>query len=71
MSLSRQGVILDTFDGGERFSSSVDAIPEHKDDLLSEGGFGLSIVKKLSNAFSYERLDDGTNHWTIVKDRRR
>jgi len=69
MTLSREGVTLETFDRGVRFPSTLESIPEHKEDLLSEGGFGLSIVKQLSREFSYERLEDGSNHWIIVKDR--
>ena len=34
---------------------------------LPESGLGLHIVRCTLDTFSYNRTDDGTNHWNLIK----
>ncbi|MFA6506735.1 MAG: ATP-binding protein, partial [Treponemataceae bacterium] len=66
--LERDGIVLDLWDQGTEFTvpegfSGRSPSPEN----LAEGGYGLSLLSRLSEEAVYERTADGSNHWHIVK----
>jgi PAS domain S-box-containing protein len=68
LSLRHDGITLDLRDRGSEFTTpgGIGGRSPSPEDL-SEGGYGLSLLSRLSDEIVYERTDDGSNHWHIVK----
>ncbi len=65
--LLNNGVQLDFFDNGISFDPNT--VPEPKSDLknLTEGGYGLHIVRQIMDVVSYTSTPTAGNHWHLIK----
>jgi serine/threonine-protein kinase RsbW len=53
------------WDRGEPFDPTT--LPEPKPGTLQEGGFGWSLIRRLTDRVSYDRGEDGRNCLLLVK----
>lgn len=67
VTLLNNGVQLDFYDQGASFDPN--SVPEPTPDPhnLSEGGYGLHIVRQIMDVVSYESKPDAGNHWHLIK----
>lgn len=67
ITLLNNGVQLDFYDTGRGFDPNT--IPQPKSDphQLTEGGYGLHIVRQIMDVVSYERDAERGNHWRLLK----
>lgn len=55
------------WDRGEPFDPNT--LPEPAPGTLQEGGFGWSLIRRLTDRVSYERSEDGRNCLLLVKQK--
>ena len=67
VTLLNNGVQLDFYDKGTSFDPNV--VPEPKSDPnnLTEGGYGLHIVRQIMDVVSYKNEAENGNHWHLIK----
>ena len=66
LSLNLDDIVIDLYDSGKAFDFSD--VPDPDLETASEGGYGLWIVKELSDSVQYSRENNDTvNHWSILK----
>jgi serine phosphatase RsbU (regulator of sigma subunit)/anti-sigma regulatory factor (Ser/Thr protein kinase) len=61
------GIQLDFYDTGISFDPNTVPQPSADPDQLSEGGFGLHIVRQVMDVVSYEHHPKRGNHWYLLK----
>jgi phosphoserine phosphatase RsbU/P len=67
ITLSAVGIQIDLFDHGESFDPNDVPPPLYNPLDLSEGGYGLYIVRKVMDLVRYEAKTPHGNHWRLVK----
>jgi len=67
VTLLNNGVQLDFYDKGISFD--LNTVPEPKSDPnnLTEGGYGLHIVRQIMDVVSYTSTPEQGNHWHLIK----
>ncbi len=67
VTLLNNGVQLDFYDQGASFDPNT--VPEPKSDPnnLTEGGYGLHIVRQIMDVVSYTVESETGNHWHLIK----
>lgn len=67
VTLLNNGVQLDFFDRGISFNPSDVPEPRSDPNNLTEGGYGLHIVRQIMDVVSYTSEPDIGNHWHLIK----
>ncbi len=67
ITLLNNGVQLDLYDTGSSFDPNTVPQPPMDPSHLSEGGYGLHIVRQIMDIVSYEYYPKRGNHWYLLK----
>ena len=67
ITLLNNGVQLDFYDQGRSFDPNAVPLPKADPHQLSEGGYGLHIVRQIMDVVSYEHDPELGNHWHLIK----
>jgi sigma-B regulation protein RsbU (phosphoserine phosphatase) len=61
------GIQIDLYDDGESFDPSVIPEPSPEPDEITEGGYGLHIVRQIMDVMLYQANTPKGNHWRLIK----
>jgi len=61
------GIQIDLYDDGESFDPTTIPEPPPQLDSLSEGGYGLHIVRQIMDHVTYQAHTPEGNHWRLIK----
>jgi sigma-B regulation protein RsbU (phosphoserine phosphatase) len=67
ITLLNNGVQLDFYDQGESFDPNTVPRPNSNPHELTEGGYGLHIVRQIMDVVSYDQDPELGNHWHLIK----
>ncbi len=66
--ISAERLTIDFVDAGKQFTGSLCDLEPLEDNLLTEGGFGLHIIKQTMDGCNVQRLGSGLNYWHLQKN---
>jgi sigma-B regulation protein RsbU (phosphoserine phosphatase) len=61
------GIQIDLYDDGIGFDPAAVPSPSPEPDTLSEGGYGLHIVRQIMDIVRYQAGTPKGNHWRLIK----
>jgi anti-sigma regulatory factor (Ser/Thr protein kinase) len=67
VTLLNNGVELNFYDHGASFDPNSVPTPKADPQNLSEGGYGLHIIRQIMDVVSYESQPGRGNHWRLIK----
>jgi serine phosphatase RsbU (regulator of sigma subunit)/anti-sigma regulatory factor (Ser/Thr protein kinase) len=67
ITLLNNGIQLDFYDRGAGFDPNTVPEPKSDPDNLTEGGYGLHIVRQIMDVVSYTSEPKKGNHWHLIK----
>ena len=67
VTLLNNGIQLDFYDRGAGFDPNTVPEPESDPNNLTEGGYGLHIVRQIMDVVSYTSEPEKGNHWHLIK----
>ncbi len=67
LTLLADGIQVDLYDDGESFDPATIPEPAPQLDSLSEGGYGLHIVRQIMDEVTYQANTPNGNHWRLIK----
>jgi serine/threonine-protein kinase RsbW len=67
LTLLENGIQIDLYDDGTSFNPDAVPAPSPEPDTLSEGGYGLHIVRQIMDKVHYQAGTPKGNHWRLIK----
>ncbi len=69
ITLKREEIVMDVFDNGSSFD--MESISPPDPGIITEGSYGIHILRRICDEISYTPNENGLNHWHAVKRRTR